>query len=158
MISAVTYALLASTIVGLLGILLQQGHTSIGVTLPETNDTSPLTVVGSHLIVEVQEVAYPDLLSNVTYLREMLLEAALVGNFTIIGKPMIHAFSPHGATGILLLAESHVSIHTWPEHRYAAVDVFTCGQWNSPRASVESIQKALKAGKVEVKSLRRGFG
>lgn len=66
-----------------------------------------------------------------------------------------HAFAPHGVTAIALLAESHASIHTWPEDGYAAVDVYTCGD-GDPHAAHAVLQERLRASQVEVKVLTRG--
>ncbi|HDN80972.1 MAG TPA: adenosylmethionine decarboxylase [Chloroflexi bacterium] len=68
----------------------------------------------------------------------------------------VHKFQPHGISGVAVIAESHVSIHTWPEHGYAAVDVFTCGN-TDPEAAVEHIRQALKPRRVKVIKIERGI-
>lgn len=87
-------------------------------------------------------------------LRECLLAAAKAGGFTIVGSNF-HQFSPHGVTGVVLLAESHMSIHTWPEYNYAAVDVFTCG--GAPDAALEELKRRLDVDRVEIRELDRGI-
>ncbi|HEX5660796.1 MAG TPA: adenosylmethionine decarboxylase [Polyangiales bacterium] len=74
-------------------------------------------------------------------LEEALRAAARAIGATVISAAF-HAFSPHGVTGVLLLAESHLSIHTWPEYGYSAVDLFTCGN-SDPRAALPVLREAL---------------
>ncbi len=68
----------------------------------------------------------------------------------------VHAFSPQGVTGVASLAESHLALHTWPEHGYLAADVFTCGEQMQPLALVEVLEQWFEPGSVEVKELKRG--
>ena len=67
----------------------------------------------------------------------------------------LHHFSPNGVSGVAVLAESHISIHTWPDARYAALDVFMCGQ-ASPDACIPVLREAFKAERVEVNEILRG--
>jgi S-adenosylmethionine decarboxylase len=66
-----------------------------------------------------------------------------------------HRFEPQGVTGLALLAESHISIHTWPESGYAAVDVFTCGDHTMPERACEVLWQELNASKHKLSSFRR---
>lgn len=68
----------------------------------------------------------------------------------------IHQFSPQGVTGVATLAESHLALHSWPEHGYLAADVFTCGDQVDPLALVDVLKKWFSPGFVEVKELERG--
>ena len=68
----------------------------------------------------------------------------------------IHEFSPQGVTGVATLAESHLALHSWPEHGYLAADVFTCGEQVDPLALVEVLKEWFQPGLVEVKELERG--
>ena len=88
---------------------------------------------------------------------EKLLEDIVAAtNLTIIGKKF-NQFAPHGVTGILLLEESHLSIHTWPEHNYAAIDLFSCVELNG-LSNIESlITGALNADTIEFKKINRGL-
>jgi S-adenosylmethionine decarboxylase len=72
-------------------------------------------------------------------------------------KLTIYKFKPQGMTGIVLLAESHISIHTWPEYNYAALDFYTCGKKSNPFKALEYLKKELKPKKCEVKIIKRGF-
>ena len=69
---------------------------------------------------------------------------------------MSNQFEPQGVTAVGLLAESHLSIHTWPEHCYAAVDIFTCGSGQHLQAACQFIGNSLKAKPSTVLRLRRG--
>jgi S-adenosylmethionine decarboxylase len=67
-----------------------------------------------------------------------------------------HRFAPQGVSGVVIIAESHVTVHTWPEHGYAAIDVFTCGRPEVAQAVMDLIVAELGAGKVHVTSFDRG--
>lgn len=89
------------------------------------------------------------------------VRAALHGGAAAIGAPVlgecVHHFDPHGVTAVLLVAESHLSCHTWPEAGYAAVDVFTCGRV-TPEAAVAPIAAALGATSHAFTVVVRGLG
>jgi len=74
---------------------------------------------------------------------------------TII-KPFFHQFSPHGVSGVIVIAESHFSIHTWPEYGYAALDLFTCGDQISPDDAVGYLKKEMNAGQIHMMEIKRG--
>ncbi len=94
-----------------------------------------------HLLVEYNN-CNPAKLNDLKYLEKTLTASANKGNFTVL-KSVFHQFEPQGVTGILLLSESHMSIHTWPEDGYAAVDLFTCGG-NSPEEAESILKEALE--------------
>jgi S-adenosylmethionine decarboxylase proenzyme len=73
-----------------------------------------------------------------------------------VGESFYH-FSPHGVSGVVNIAESHIAIHTWPEHRYAAVDVFTCGNTVDPEKAAKLITEKLGAQTHSLIELRRGI-
>lgn len=90
-----------------------------------------------------------------------LIDAALRDATDAIGATLIdlrlHPFGPgQGITGVALLAESHISIHSWPEHGYAAVDVFVCGSAADPAAAIRLLCHRLHAGRSEISYLQRG--
>lgn len=68
----------------------------------------------------------PTRLNDPQVIERVLLEAAVRCGATVVNR-CFHRFSPHGVSGVVVIAESHLAIHTWPEHRYAALDLFTCG-------------------------------
>lgn len=109
-------------------------------------------VLGKHLIAEMWARDY-DLLNSPDYLRDSLIAAAQSGNFSVLDV-QVHTFSPHGVTGVVLLAESHMSIHTWPEHHYAALDIFTCA--GDAWAALNEMKERLNIERIEVQELDRG--
>lgn len=111
-------------------------------------------VLGRHLLVELHEVP-ADRLSNPGLLEDILRAAALAAGATVLFAHFHHFGGGQGVTGVLLLKESHISIHTWPEHGYAAVDVFMCGDARPERA-VEVMVQGLGAGRVESREILRG--
>lgn len=69
---------------------------------------------------------------------------------------MFHRFNPHGISGAVIIAESHIAIHTWPEYGYAALDVFTCGSDIDPKNIAEAVSETLNADRMHVSSILRG--
>jgi S-adenosylmethionine decarboxylase len=88
-------------------------------------------------------------------LERVLIEAAKKsGNIPL--NFSYHKFNPHGLTGVLLLAESHISFHSWPEFEYLAIDIFSCGENAKPEKALEYLEKIFKPKRIEVKTLKRG--
>jgi S-adenosylmethionine decarboxylase len=114
-----------------------------------------LNVLGTHVLLELRECD-PQLLDDLVYIREQLLNAAATVDAHVIGESF-HQFSPQGVTGILSIAESHISIHTWPEHGYAAADIFTCGDQTKPDRAAAYIIAALRCQDPEITQIRRGL-
>ena len=109
--------------------------------------------VGTELIVEVWEPAGVDL-TDKDSIRAVLMRAVKISGSTLI-RSYFHRLHPGGITGFLLLKESHISIHTWPEYGYAALDFFTCGQADS-RKALEEVTRAFRPKTVKVIELVRG--
>lgn len=108
---------------------------------------------GIHLLVDLWDAEGLDSEQGV---RAALLEAAAACGATVL-EVKVHGFPVgHGVTGVALLAESHISIHSWPEHRYAAIDVFVCGACDA-HAVLPVFQRAFCPGRVEVNEYRRGL-
>lgn len=107
-----------------------------------------------HTLLELHGCA-PALLQNAEALKPALVDAVRQGGGTIVTE-VFHNFSPHGVSGVIVIAESHVAIHTWPEHGFAAVDIFSC----SPALDQDLIQRlistALQAARVEQRVFDRG--
>lgn len=110
--------------------------------------------VGNHLVVEAWQCPQ-DLLNDPGRIRRAIAESISAGEATLIDV-CVHQFSPHGVTATATLAESHIALHTWPEHGYAALDLFFCGSGN-PHKAMEVLQNALQAQRVRVKEIPRGF-
>jgi S-adenosylmethionine decarboxylase len=112
--------------------------------------------LGKHVILELHDCDRKRL-SNCEFLRETLLEACRRAGATILGNSF-HVFSPYdGVSGVIIIAESHLSIHTWPEYCYAAVDIFACGDSLHPEKAVDFMVQELKAGNHSVTELKRGI-
>jgi S-adenosylmethionine decarboxylase proenzyme len=84
------------------------------------------------------------------------MEAAAQASQTTVVKSVFHPFTPQGISGVVVIEESHLSIHTWPEYGYAAVDFFTCGK-GVPERAHEVLQKGLEAEACEVMFVHRGL-
>lgn len=113
-----------------------------------------MSIKGQHLICEYYE-CNSNTLDNLEKMEQLLLEAAHRANAKVINK-FFHKFSPNGITGVVMLAESHISIHTWPDLNYAAVDIFTCGEKTTPVLAYEYMVELLNSKKHELKNITRG--
>jgi len=113
-----------------------------------------LKSLGRHIILELYGVAF-NMLNDVNEMERVMTEAVRISGATII-RPFFHKFSPQGISGIIVVAESHFSIHTWPEYGYAAVDFFTCGDQIRFDVAVKFIKDSLKAVSIQVMEIRRG--
>ena len=111
---------------------------------------------GVHILAEFYGVE-AELLARVAQVKE-IMEKAVVESKVNKLKSHYHQFSPFGVTGFVLLAESHISIHTWPEKNYLALDVFTCGNEGSAIAVYNSFLKQFKPKKVSKFVKVRGIG
>jgi S-adenosylmethionine decarboxylase proenzyme len=114
-----------------------------------------LEVLGSHLLLELKD-CNPELLNDLSYIRKAMIETAEDVGATIIGESF-HHFSPQGVTGILAIAESHISIHTWPEYGYAAADIFTCGSSFHPMEAADILIDLLESKDQDVTEVPRGL-
>ena len=85
-------------------------------------------------------------------LKVLLSSAAKAGGNTPL-KFALHKFSPQGITGVVLLAESHIALHTWPEFSYTAVDIFTCGKNSKPEEALKFLQQELRPKKIQVRKI-----
>lgn len=111
--------------------------------------------LGKHVIVELMDCDRQRL-SDCDFLRTALLSACRAAGATILGD-QFHVFSPYnGVSGVIIIAESHLSVHTWPEYNYAAVDIFACGNSLRPYAAVDVMVEELRAKHHSVVELDRG--
>lgn len=111
-------------------------------------------VLGRHFIVEMWG-CNSKILNDPDRITDILHKAANDAGSTII-KSFFHQFSYFGVTGMAILAESHISIHTWPEEGYAAADIFTCGENTRPELGVQSLIDGFKPADVRSVELKRG--
>lgn len=107
---------------------------------------------GTHLIAEFWHGRINE---NVKDIKRILITAAKRANNTPL-EVTIHKFSPQGLTGVVLLAESHIALHSWPEFNYLAIDIFTCGDRTRPFKALEYLKKEFNPKRFEVKEIRRG--
>ena len=84
------------------------------------------------------------------------MAAAIDCGATVLGESF-HPFQPQGVSGVVVIAESHLSIHTWPEYGYAAVDIFTCGTSVQPEKAVEVLIEKLGAKDHSLTEIQRGL-
>jgi S-adenosylmethionine decarboxylase len=112
-------------------------------------------VLGVHHIAELCE-CNADLLNNSEHISTSLRQAVEHANATLI-EEVKYEFTPQGITAVCLLSESHISIHTWPEKGYAAVDIFTCGDHTMPDKACEYMVTALECKQPKIIMLKRGI-
>ena len=112
-------------------------------TLTAFNNNKKLVYKGKHLLLELYRCNY-EKLNDESFLRCTLNNAAKLANSTVLNL-ISNKFEPQGVTAIALLAESHLSIHTWPESQYSAVDIFTCGQNMKPNIACKYLIESLMA-------------
>ena len=110
--------------------------------------------LGKHLLVELYGCA-AELLNDVAYIEEVMVRAAKEAGATVINTSF-HHFSPYGVSGVVVIQESHLAIHSWPEHGFAAIDLFTCGPNLDPWISYESLKTSLQASHGDTREIERG--
>lgn len=110
--------------------------------------------MGTHLVIDAWQ-APAELLNDPEAIKSALIEAINIGQATLIDM-CVHQFSPHGVTATATLAESHIAIHTWPEHGYFAADLFFCGA-GQPRLAMKILQSALQTQQVKIREFDRGI-
>ena len=106
-----------------------------------------------HILIELYRCDF-EKLNDESFLRCTLNRAAKLAKATVLNL-ISNKFEPQGVTAIALLAESHISIHTWPESNYSAVDIFTCGQNMLPELASQYLIKALKAEEYSLRIIQR---
>ena len=109
---------------------------------------------GKHILAEYFECECT-FLDSEPDIRSLMLEAATRSGATVVGD-IFHHFSPQGVTGVVVVAESHLAIHTWPEFGYASVDIFTCGTRVDPWIGFEYIKEKLQSKRWVSKEIARG--
>ena len=121
--------------------------------LSAASNATATAPIGKHCILELYD-CNPQKLDDESFLRSSISAAVHDAGATLL-QLITHHFEPQGITGLALLAESHLSIHTWPESGYAAVDVFTCGDHTMPERACIVLSEELDAGNYKLKSFRR---
>jgi S-adenosylmethionine decarboxylase proenzyme len=110
--------------------------------------------LGTQYLVEFYECSN-DVIGCKESVREGMLEAAKIAGATIVAD-VFHEFNPHGISGVVVIAESHIAIHSWPEYFCASLDIFTCSAQMNPEAAIEYLNNFFRAKKMDVKKVHRG--
>lgn len=120
----------------------------------EGNKARPVGFLGTHLLLELEDCD-PKILKNLDKIKDVMVSAAKKAKATIIDVSF-NEFSPFRISGMVIIAESHLSIHTWLDN-YAAVDIFTCGNVIKPEVAANYLVKALGSKKHSFKKINRGI-
>jgi len=113
-----------------------------------------LQSLGRHLLLELYDCS-SEVLNSLETVKTALVEAARRAEATVIDV-VFHEFNPFGISGVVVIAESHLSIHTWPEYRYAAVDIFSCGTTLKPTEAAAYLVEQFGASRASCVEIKRG--
>ncbi|HLN46881.1 MAG TPA: adenosylmethionine decarboxylase [Magnetospirillaceae bacterium] len=111
--------------------------------------------LGTHIIVELSD-CNPKILADVDKVANILVAAAKEANAEVL-QTAFHRFTPQGVSGVVVIAESHLSIHTWPEYGYAAMDIYTCGDKTDPWKACRYAAAEFQAKQMLTTEVRRGM-
>jgi S-adenosylmethionine decarboxylase len=114
-----------------------------------------LNALGTHLLVELRDCK-PGILKDLDEVRDALVTAAKEAKATVV-EVAFHEFNPFGISGMVIIAESHLSIHTWPEYGYAAVDIFTCGDLIKPEVAANYLVERFECKSPSMVEMKRGI-
>ena len=114
-----------------------------------------MNALGRHILAEYYSCDI-SALDNITFLENCMRHAVEASGATIIDTKF-HQFSPYGVSGVIVIAESHMAIHTWPEYGYAAIDFFTCGDRVDPWKAFDHMNRTLKPVNYSTKEIKRGL-
>lgn len=95
-------------------------------------------------------------IGDVRQIEEIMVGAAKAAKAHIVDV-VFHNFNPNGVSGVVVIAESHLSIHTWPEYNFASIDIYTCGSTVNPWKAFDYLKKHFKAANVTAMEMKRGF-
>lgn len=113
-----------------------------------------MKALGRHVLAEIHGCDF-DILNDLKKVEEIMVNAALEAGAEV-REFVFHKFSPQGVSGVVVISESHLAIHTWPELGYAAVDVFTCGDKVDPWDACKFLTEKFNAQQVDAKEVERG--
>jgi len=113
-----------------------------------------LKALGKHLLAEFYDCDQA-VLDDVSFVESEMNSAAIISGATVV-KSGFHRFLPHGVSGVVIVSESHLTIHTWPEYGYAAVDVFTCGDHVDPWKAFDHLKRVFNAQRTVTDEFKRG--
>ncbi|MRG87666.1 adenosylmethionine decarboxylase [Salinibacillus xinjiangensis] len=115
-----------------------------------------MDTMGRHVIAELWH-CNTDKLNDISLIEQIFVNAALKAGAEV-REVAFHKFAPHGVSGVVIISESHLTIHSFPEHSYASIDVYTCGERIDPNIAAEFIADALEAKNIEKVEIPRGKG
>lgn len=107
---------------------------------------------GTHLIIDLWDASHLD---DIEHIRTAMIDCVNAAGATLLHLHLHHFTPNNGVSGVAVLAESHISIHSWPERGYAALDVFMCGDAN-PHAAIDVLETAFRPDRIDVQEHRRG--
>lgn len=111
--------------------------------------------LGVQLAVDLHDCATKHL-DDLVWVKQVMIDAAKRANATIV-ESVFHKFNPIGISGVVVIAESHLAVHIWPEHRYAAVDIFSCGTTLKAAAAAQFLIKQFRSSRPVVVEMQRGL-
>lgn len=114
-----------------------------------------MNALGTHLLLELRD-CNAESIKDLEYVKSAMVGAARDARATIVDVSF-HEFNPFGISGMVIIAESHLSIHTWPEYGYAAVDIFTCGDLIQPEVAAQSLIRAFESQNPSLVEMKRGI-
>ena len=115
-----------------------------------------MEIMGRQIIAELWE-CNSNILNDLELVEQIFVDAARKAGAEI-REVAFHQFAPQGVSGVVIISESHLTIHSFPEHGYASIDVYTCGDKVDPTIAVKYIAEALEAGISEKMEIPRGMG
>ncbi|WP_247747151.1 adenosylmethionine decarboxylase [Alkalihalobacillus sp. BA299] len=115
-----------------------------------------MDTMGRHVIAELWGCNV-EKLNDMNFIERVFVDAALESGAEV-REVAFHKFAPHGVSGVVIISESHLTIHSFPEHGYASIDVYTCGDRIDPNVASDYISKALQATTSEIIEVPRGMG
>jgi len=111
--------------------------------------------LGNHLIVEMYD-CNEEFINNAQGIEEALVKAVEISGAKIV-QSVVHQFNPHGISGVVVIEESHFSVHTWPEYGYCALDIFTCGDEIDYHSALQYLKEEFQARNLSVTEMKRGM-
>lgn len=111
--------------------------------------------LGRHVVAEVYGCRF-EVLNDIKQVEDIMVNAALEAGAEV-REFVFHKFSPQGVSGVVVISESHLAIHTWPELGYAAIDVFTCGEKVNPWDACNFLAEKFGADYVDASEIKRGM-
>lgn len=114
-----------------------------------------MKALGCHIVAEMS-LCDPEILTDLERVRDAMVRAAVEANAEV-REVAFHRFIPHGVSGVVVISESHLSIHTWPEIGYAAVDIYTCGAHTDPMKALQYLSREFHCKTMTTTTIQRGL-